>query len=482
MRAVHWFRGDLRLSDNTALSEAASRAAQLVPLFVFDERLLRSPKQGRGRVRFLRDCVERLAAELRERGCPLAVRRGDPRSEVPRLLAETKADLVTWNRDGSPYARRRDAAVEAAAQRLGVRVVTCKDRVVFESREVLSAAEEPFRVYGPFRRAWWRRFEEERPVQSGPLRLPAPVPGVASGSLPPLAELGADRVAARLPSGGERAARRRLRAFLERDVAGYAERRNFPAEDATSRLSPHLRFGTISVRRCIDDAFAAQQDDRRRAKGVQSWLGELVWREFYAAILAEHPHVLRRAWRTEFDAVVFDDDERLLRAWREGRTGFPFVDAAMRQLVGEGWMHNRARMVVASFLTKDLLVDWRLGERVFMEHLVDMDPASNNGGWQWAASTGTDAQPFFRIFNPVRQGERFDPEGAYVRRWVPELRALAGAAVHRPWDAPLAAPDYPPPVVDHTARRALALRRYEAARGASRGQAGRPAPTPLRDR
>jgi deoxyribodipyrimidine photo-lyase len=468
VRALHWFRGDLRLSDNTALAEAASRGEQLLPVFVFDDALLRSARQGRGRVRFLHDCVERLAADLRERGCPLVVRRGDPREEVPRLLEETRAGLVTWNRDEAPYARRRDAAVESAVQRLGARVLACKDRVCFESREVLTAAGEPFHVYTPFRRAWWRRFEEDRPAPAGPLRLPPPVPGVVRGLVPSLADLGADDVAAELPTGGEEAARRRLRGFLERAAARYAEQRDLPAVDGTSRLSPHLRFGTISVRRCFDEALAAERADRRLTKGVRKWLDELVWREFYAAILAENPHVLRRSFRPEFEAVEWENDEKLLAAWCQGHTGYPFVDAAMRQLVATGWMHNRARMVVASFLTKDLLVDWRLGERFFMEHLVDGDPASNNGGWQWAASTGTDAQPFFRIFNPVLQGERFDPEGDYVRRFVPELRGLAGAAVHRPWDAPLAAPDYPRPIVDHAERRDLALRRYEAARAAAR--------------
>jgi deoxyribodipyrimidine photo-lyase len=329
---------------------------------------------------------------------------------------------------------------------------------------VLSAAGEPFQVFSPFRRVWWRRFEEERPLPAGPLRLPAPVPGVAHGRMPSLADLGAGGVAADLPTGGEDAAKRRLSSFLGRAVGGYAERRDLPAQDGTSRLSPHLRFGTISVRRCFDEAFAAERDDRRLAKGVRKWLDELVWREFYAAIMAENPHVLRRSFRPEFEGIEWEDDEKLFLAWCEGRTGFPFVDAAMRQLVATGWMHNRARMVVASFLTKDLLVDWRLGERFFMKHLVDGDPASNNGGWQWAASTGTDAQPFFRIFNPVLQGERFDPQGDYVRRFVPELRGLAGSAVHRPWEAPLAAPDYPPPLVDHAVRRELALRRYEAAR------------------
>ena len=237
-----------------------------------------------------------------------------------------------------------------------------------------------------------------------------------------------------------------------------------PAQDATSRLSPYLRFGAISIRACFREAREAAADDVRAARGIGKWLDELVWREFYAAILASFPHVLRGAFRREYDGVRWDDDPRGFGAWCEGRTGYPFVDAGMRQLRETGWMHNRVRMVVASFLAKDLLIDWRRGERFFLQRLVDGDPASNDGGWQWAASTGTDAQPYFRIFNPVAQGLRFDPDGVYVRRYVPELARLAGAAAHAPWKSPGAAADYPAPIVDHAERREEALARYREVR------------------
>ncbi len=219
----------------------------------------------------------------------------------------------------------------------------------------------------------------------------------------------------------------------------------------------------LSVRECFREGIAAAADPAA-AEGVRKWLDELVWREFYQAILAEQPHVLRGAYRPEYDALAWENDEALFDSWRRGETGFPFVDAGMRELAATGFMHNRVRMVVASFLTKDLLIDWRWGERHFMQHLVDGDPASNNGGWQWAASTGTDAQPYFRIFNPVSQSERFDPDGEYIRRWVPELRAIQGKRVHRPWESPIEAPDYPAPIVDHAQRRQQALRIFEAAR------------------
>ncbi len=244
--------------------------------------------------------------------------------------------------------------------------------------------------------------------------------------------------------------------------------RDRPDRDGTSRLSPHLRFGTISIRRCVQQALALATDEPSAAAGATKWLDELIWREFYAALLAEHPRVLGGAFRREFAAVAWNDDDAGFRAWCEGRTGYPFVDAAMRQLLQTGWMHNRARMIVASFLTKDLLLDWRDGERAFMRHLVDGDPASNNGGWQWAASTGTDAQPYFRIFNPVLQGRRFDPDGAYVRRYVPELRDVDLAFVHTPWQAPSPPRDYPPPIVDHAERRIAAVARYEAARASGK--------------
>jgi deoxyribodipyrimidine photo-lyase len=286
--------------------------------------------------------------------------------------------------------------------------------------------------------------------------------------LPTAAALGARDAGPLLPPAGEQAARRRLRAFLSRAAAHYAQRRDFPAQDGTSRLSPYLRFGALSVRSCFREAREAAADSPPAARGIAKWLDELVWREFYAAILESFPRVLRGAFRPEYERLRWNRDERGFRAWCEGRTGYPFVDAAMRQLAATGWMHNRARMVVASFLAKDLLVDWRRGERFFMQHLVDGDPASNDGGWQWAASTGTDAQPYFRIFNPVAQGLRFDPDGAYVRRYVPELARLPGAAAHRPWDSPRAAPDYPPPIVDHAARREEALARYREARAQKR--------------
>jgi deoxyribodipyrimidine photo-lyase len=268
----------------------------------------------------------------------------------------------------------------------------------------------------------------------------------------------------RLPRGGEKVARRRLARFLSTAAADYAVDRDRPDRDGTSRLSPHLRFGAISVRRCFSEGLRAAEAEPRARVGIRKWLDELVWREFYHSVLAHSPHVLTRNFRPEYDRLAWLDDDEAFEAWKAGRTGYPFVDAGMRQLRATGWMHNRARMVVASFLTKHLLIDWRRGERYFFDALVDGDPATNNGGWQRAASTGTDAQPYFRIFNPVAQGERWDPEGRYVRQWVPELRGLAAKQIHAPWRHGEPLRGYPGPIVDHDLARSRALAAFRKAR------------------
>jgi deoxyribodipyrimidine photo-lyase len=466
VRALHWFRGDLRLADNTALAAAAGRASEIGFLFVHDAALLSSPRMGRRRVRFLHGCLAKLGSELERRGHRLVVRYGDPSVEVPRAAHECRAELVSWNRDTSPYALRRDSVVRAALERTGVRVLAAKDRVVFESSEIRTGAGGPYRVFTPFRNAWLARLAESPPAEAGPLRLPAPLTALKEAS-PAHAAPRADDDAAALPTPGEAAARRRLAVFTGGPIGAYAKARDLPAVDGTSRLSHHLRFGTISPRACVSAAREAAASEPRLAAGASKWLDELVWREFYAAILEEHPRVLRQSFRPEFDRVRWNDDADAYARWCEGRTGYPIVDAGMRQLAETGWMHNRARMITASFLVKDLLLDWRRGERWFLEQLVDGDPASNNGGWQWSASTGTDAQPYFRIFSPVAQGERFDPSGAYVRRFVPELRDVPDRFVHQPWRTPLLCPDYPAPVVDHAERRRIAIVRFEEARRAA---------------
>jgi deoxyribodipyrimidine photo-lyase len=456
-RGLHWFRNDLRLRDNTALDALAERAEQWLPVFVIDPRLA-SPRAPR-RTAFLFDTLAHLGRELAARGVPLLVRTGRPEKVLPALLGELHATLLSWNAGATPFARRRDTAVRRAVERQGAQVIEATDHVVFRAHEVRNRSGGPYAVYTPYRNAWWQRWRAEPRLPRRARALPPPIPGRKADPLPQ-----PDRATADLPASGADAAARRLRTFLAGPAEHYHEDRDRPDRDGTSRLSPHLRFGAISIRKCVDDAAAAAVAEPRMGKGIAKWLDELVWREFYASILEEHPRVLRESYRREFDALVWNDDPDGFAAWCDGRTGFPIVDAGMRQLRAIGWMHNRVRMIVASFLTKDLLLDWRAGERFFFEQLVDGDPASNNGGWQWAASTGTDPQPCFRIFNPIAQGLRFDPDGEYVRRWVPELRGIAGARVHEPWDDAPPFLDYPRPIVDHAQRRAVALERYRAVR------------------
>jgi deoxyribodipyrimidine photo-lyase len=462
-RGVHWFREDLRLRDNTALAALAARVDEWLPVFVLDPRLAGEP--WRPRLRFLLESLALLGRDLARRGVPLLVREGLPERVLPGLLAQLGAEMLSFNEGTTPFAHRRDAEVRRAVEQRGASVLACSDRVVYRAAEVRSRTGGPYAVYTPYRSAWWSRWREDPRRPARDPALPPAIPGHAADPVP--APHPRTLTGEPIAAPGEVAAQRRLCEFLAGPAAHYHRDRDRPDRDGTSRLSAALRFGTISIRDCFASAEAAAREDPRLRDGVAKWLDELIWRDFYAAVLEQNPRVLQGSYRREYDALVWNDDAEGFAAWCEGRTGFPLVDAGMRQLLATGWMHNRVRMVVASFLTKDLLIDWRAGERFFFECLVDGDPASNNGGWQWAASTGTDAQPYFRIFNPIAQGQRWDPDGEYVRRWLPELRAVAGARVHEPWDeAPLLL-DYPRPIVDHAQRRVLALERYRAARGAA---------------
>ena len=461
-RGLHWFRNDLRLDDNIALAELVGRCEQWLPVFVLDPRIAGNAGSAGPRTRFLLGCLEQLAASLAKEGVPLLVRKGRPERVLPKLLHETGATLLAFGEDTTPFARARDEAVRRAVEKRGAHVISRVDHVVFPSSEIRTKTGGPYAVYTPYRNAWWNRWREAPRLPADPPKLPPAIPGFEADPIPDPRKLRVD-MEVDIAEPGEDAARARLDDFLDGPVARYHEDRDRPDRDGTSRLSPYLRFGAISVRRCFDRAGEAAAVEPALRDGVGKWLDELIWREFYAAILEEHPRVLRESYRREYDSMEWNDDADGFRAWCEGRTGFPIVDAGMRQLRATGWMHNRVRMIVASFLTKDLLIDWREGERFFFDRLVDGDPASNNGGWQWSASTGTDAQPYFRIFNPVSQGKRWDPEGVYVRRWVPELRDRADAKVHEPEDAPLLS-DYPPPIVDHAERRNLSLERMKRAR------------------
>ena len=464
--AIVWFRRDLRVHDHPALTAALEAADVVVPLFVFDEPLLNGRWPSANRTWFMRESVVALAGSLAERGAPLRVVSGRPVDVVPALARELGASELFVTRDAAPYGRRRDRAIAHRLAAEGIAFRQKRGLYVHEPDEVRKADGGPFTVYSPFRRAW--QALDRRPVLPAPDRIPGPDAAAGRSSRPdPVPEVPPPTAdPALIPAPGEDAARDRLAAWLDGPIASYASSRNRLDRDGTSRLSQDLRWGLLSPNEVVDRAEGA-------GEGRRVFLQELVWREFYAHVLWHHPRVLREPFQPALAALDWADDDEGFRAWAEGRTGYPIVDAAMRQLRASGFVHNRARMIAASFLTKDLLLDWRLGEAEFMRHLTDGDVASNNGGWQWTASTGTDPQPYFRIFNPVLQGTRFDPDGAYVRRWVPELAHVPPRGVHEPWtmsDAEQAeagcriGTDYPEPIVDHAAARERALAAFAAAR------------------
>ena len=414
--------------------------------------------------------MQQLDQQLQALGGSLHVRYAHAEQEIPRLAAELGAAAVFTNRDYEPAAIARDAAVQGTLQQAGRGFYDHKDQVIFEREEVLTQAGKPFTVFTPYRNAWMKRLSaaavEAWPVAALAQRL---APGPAA-QLPSLTDMGfaSTNLLAVGVQPGTAGGQATLADFLQR-MPHYKALRDFPAKKGVSYLSVHQRFGTLSIRELVRHA---QADG---SEGAQGWLNELVWRDFYFQILSNFPHAAQGSFKREYDAVQWDDRPDLLAAWQEGRTGYPIVDAAMRQLAQTGFMHNRLRMVAASFLVKDLLIDWRLGEAWFARCLNDFDLAANNGGWQWAASTGCDAQPYFRIFNPVSQSEKFDADGRFIRRYIPELAKVPDRWLHAPWTMPpleqqahgVRIPgDYPRPVVDHATAREQALLRYKAVRGA----------------
>jgi deoxyribodipyrimidine photo-lyase len=447
---LHWFRRDLRLRDNTALAAAARDADLVVPVFVLDDHYRAGAAVGPSRFRFLRESLEDLDEGLRAIGSRLLVRPGPPAEALARLAAETGAEIVYANEEIGPYPRQRDRDAARALEAAGARLRLFFDELAVDPRSIRTAAGRPYTVFTPFYRRW-REAERAEPAPP-PARLDTPpLEGVALGRVAAWKDLPENP---RAPRGGEREARRRLAAFLEGRIRDYAARRDRPAEDATSRLSAALHFGTVSERAvlagCRESARGAPE---RSLEGIDAFVRQIAWRDFSHSLLLEFPRIAREAFRPELDALEWDEPGNRFEAWKDGRTGYPFVDAAMRQLRAENWMHNRARMIVASFLTKDLHVDWRHGQRWFELQLADADLANNSAGWQWAAGTGADAAPYFRVFNPVSQSRKFDPEGAYIRRWLPKVRNRSGGDVHEPRD----------PIVDHAAERAEALARYRRA-------------------
>jgi deoxyribodipyrimidine photo-lyase len=468
MTALLWFTRDLRVHDHPALHAALEDHDRVIPVFCLDDRLLHGRHASGPRAQFMLESLADLDGALRSRGSALIVRHGPPERELPELARESGADAVHCSADASPFARVRAQRVRMALEATGATL--CEEPGLYaidDLSEPRTSAGTPYTVFSPFYRTWLQ--VPRRDVLAPPRRLP-PVPsGLRRAGLPSLEALGLRSTVDDPPRGGDALARARADRFLEEQVTTYHRSNDAPAAGGTSQLSPYLHFGCVSPREL--------EQRLPPGDGARAYRRQLCWREFHHHVLLHHPGNARRAFQPRFRTLQWSNDRALFAAWCEGRTGYPLVDAGMRQLQREGWMHNRVRLVVGSFLTKDLAIDWRWGERWFMRLLVDGDEANNNGNWQWIASVGTDPQPAFRrIYNPARQQERLDPDGAYVRRHVPELRAVPDEFLAEPWRMPAGVQrecgcvigrDYPSPVVDHAVARRSALERYARAGAAS---------------
>jgi len=456
-RAIYWFRRDLRVHDNTGLRAALEAACEVVPVYLLSQWRGRHHWTGSARQEFLCGSLAVLARNIERLGGRLIIRQGAADEELAGLLAETKAEAIFFNRDPDPFGRAMEKKVTSVAAAFGATAHAFQDVAIHERDEVLTGKGEPFRVFTPYARAW--RALPKPPVHAAPRRMRTP-PEIPSLPLPTPAIWGLGS-GADIIAPGEDAARLRLDAFLRGPILRYKDLRDIPAAGATSRLSQDLRFGLLSPREVHRRAEAAR--DGTDAPGIDAYVNELIWREFYMQILWHWPHVIDSDFNPGYRNVRWYEPGPEFDAWREGRTGFPIVDAAMRQLNATGFMHNRLRMITAMFLTKDLHIHWRAGESHFMQRLVDGDIASNNGGWQWSAGTGADAAPYFRIQNPWTQSARYDPKGEFIRRWVPELRECHPAELSVP-PAPgrRICRAYPPPIVDHAAERKVALTLFKA--------------------
>lgn len=441
-RAIHWFRRDLRLTDNTALNAACAGALEIIPLYICSNWKKNHLWTGPKRQQFLCECLESLAKNLDQLGGHLIVRQGEAITELKELIEEAEVDALYFNCDVDLFGTSVEKKVAALCDDLGIACHRYQDAVLHEVDEVLKGDGTPYRVYTPFSRRW---LPEEKAKPSGKPEAITSPSGITSLPLPTLDTWGLEFDGQEILPGGERAARARMKEAVTKRVKHYDDLRDIPSVPGTSRLSQDLRFGTISVRELYQKAIAA---------GSLQYLKELCWREFYFQILHHFPEVLEFEFNADWRGLPWSEPDEKFEAWKTGHTGFPIIDAGIRELLASGFMHNRVRMIVAMFLTKDLHLDWRLGEQFFLQHLVDGEIAANNGGWQWSAGTGADAAPYFRIQNPWSQTKRFDPQGDYIRKWVPELADVpAKALLTPPEDGQPIAPGYPAPILDHSEER-----------------------------
>ncbi len=461
MTAIAWIKREMRRHDNSALVEASKGHDQVVPFYVVDEDYFERTTLGYPRVKFWRDSLLELEREMED----LVVRKGSPVEQLKSIVEEADADSVYHNRDYSPYARERDSNVSAA---LEIPVKSFKDLVMFEKEEILTNAAEPYKVYSYYAKKWFDR-QKPRPRQPEDFSTPC----LDSDRIPSPERLGFEQGDMEVWDGGREKGLERLRAFREK-IGDYAEKRDYPAKDATSKLSPHLKFGTVSVREVFWEAERAKAHGKDE-EGVRTWQEELAWRDFYFQVLWNFPRTVNEPFLEKYRSIDWRSREQAKEHWRafiEGETGYPFVDAGMRQLKKTGWMHNRLRMVVASFAAKDLFLDWKDLHNYFKRMFVDAELSAMVGGIQWAYSIGTDAQPYFRVFNPWKQGEKFDPEGEYIREHVPELEDVPDEYIHRPCEMPddvqeeascIIGEDYPAPIIEHDERREKAVKMFEEA-------------------
>ena len=455
-KSLLWIRRDLRLHDNTALFHALKKSRFVLIGFVFDTNILKSLKNKKDlRVDFIFQSLKKLDKKLQSNGSRLFVMYGKPEETIPDLCKKLHLSSVFTNEDYETYAKKRDAAVKKTLKRISVDFHSFKDHVIFSGKEILKKDGSAYRVFTPYRKAWIKKLNA-CPLETYKINLsgkPLPYRFFKKEWKPwNLKTFGFQSTELSLKTG-ETSARLALKKFAEK-IPHYHKTKNHPYLEGTSRLSVYLRFGLLSIRECV---LLAQ---KHKTKGARAWLSELIWREFYQMILDSFPHVEKKAFLEKYQKIKWPNSKKFFMAWRKGQTGYPLVDAAMRELNQTGWMPNRLRMVTASFLVKDLLVDWRKGEAWFAEKLLDFDKAANNGGWQWCASTGCDAQPYFRIFNPVRQSKKFDPKGLYIKQWVPELKALDETSIHFPKDTLKKVTknfklgrDYPFPIVRHESQK-----------------------------
>lgn len=458
--AIWWIRRDLRLHDNQALTVALSNHETIMPVFILDDQLLRNSNPRR--TNFLIENLKAMDKGLRDKGSRLIVMRGEPSICLQKVFHEHNVTAIYAEADHTPYAMVRD---EKTANQLPLTLTAGVS--ILSPNQIYKKDGNPYTVFTPFARRWKERVELVE-IFHEPLRLPFPTANLVSETFP-------DSSSSKLFPAGEIAAQERLSHFLNNCIVHYHKERDLLTQDGTSMLSPYLHFGILSIRDVFQQAFLLQQakQDTDQRAGIDSWINELIWREFFMMILAKFPHVLHHPFRLDYEQIPWTDNEEHFKAWQEGRTGYPLVDAGMRQLQETGWMHNRARMVVASFLCKDLLINWQWGEKWFMQNLLDADVAANNGGWQWSAGTGTDAAPYFRIFNPVSQSKKFDAQGTYIYRWVDELANVPLKYIHTPWKMPLDIQntsncriglEYSKRIVDHTQAREHTLQAYKQAK------------------